>query len=192
MKYLLYIIIFFGLFCNCAEQDKDVELYFMGDSLVQLWDIEDDFPGYVTHNWGRAGSGIYYLMDLPKVPKDAIAIVITGTNELRPDRSEQEWKDYINLYLKTISERGGKYVIMAPVFPTEETWQEHIPTMNSIVKNQIEGYANIRYLDLYEEFETDNTIRPEYTTDGLHLSRRAYHVIASRIHEIIIEERCND
>lgn len=192
MKYWHLFLIIFGLFCFCAKQDEDVELYFMGDSLVQLWDIENDFPSYVTHNWGHSGSGIYYLMDLPKVPSDAIAIVITGTNELKPERSEKEWNNYVDLYLKTISERGGKYVIMAPVFPTEEFWQEHIPTMNRLVKSRVGQYANLRYLDLYIEFEADNSIRPEYTTDGLHLSRRAYHVIASRIHEIIIEERCKD
>lgn len=185
----LKFLFFLFLLSSCTDQEKDVELYFMGDSLVQLWDIEDDFPTYVTHNWGRSGSGIYYLMELPKVPKDDIVIVITGTNELNPDRSEQEWNDYVCLYLNTISERGGKYIIMAPVFPTEAKHQEHIPTMNKLVQSHLQKYENIRYLDIYEEFEKDGSIRPEYTTDGLHFSRRAYHTIANKINKIIINER---
>lgn len=185
MRTLLFTLVAIFTLTGCADKDHEAELYFMGDSLIELWDIEDDFPTRITHNWGLAGSGIYYLQSLPKVPAEDIVIVISGTNELRPERNKEEWDEYIDLYLKTISERGGDYIILLPVFPTEKEWQKNIPTMNRLVKERVNGFQNVTYLDIYDLFEKDGSIHQEYTTDGLHLSRQAYDVIASKIYEII-------
>ena len=46
--------------CSC-DKDEDASVTFIGDSLIEKWDVRFYFPTMIVRNDGVGGSGIDYI-----------------------------------------------------------------------------------------------------------------------------------
>lgn len=66
---------------SCEKEEMN-ELYFIGDSNVERWDVQQSFPSFITQNYGKGGTGFGYVANFTGKMAGKKVIVFTGTNDL--------------------------------------------------------------------------------------------------------------
>lgn len=174
-----------------AAKNPDHLTILLGDSL-SLWFPAELLPGRrVWMNQGISGEKTHtllsrlHLLDVADV--DTIFLMI-GINDLIWGQSDQllltNYRDIMD-YLAT--HHPNTQVVIQSILPhgaETATWEsrhlllelpnERIRTMNRSLEQIAKDY-NAYYLELYPIFATgDGNLRPDLTTDGLHLNREGY------------------
>lgn len=80
MKGLFLLSLFF--ICACSFDNEERTIAFVGDSLVEKWDMQEFFPSRKTVNYGKSGSGISYIESFKGRSIGDDAVVVIGTNVL--------------------------------------------------------------------------------------------------------------
>ncbi len=174
-----------------AEKNPDHLTILLGDSL-SLWFPAELLPGRrVWINQGISGEKTYtllnrlHLLDVAEV--DTIFLMI-GINDLIWGQSDQQvlesYRDIMD-YLTT--KHPNTQVVVQSILPhgaETSTWEsrhlllelpnERIRTMNQSLQDIAKNY-DAHYLELYPIFANgEGNLRPDLTTDGLHLNRQGY------------------
>ena len=190
-KYLVFFhsIIFLlvmTVMSSCSSDDKNArELYFIGDSHIELWDLSNSFPTYIVHNDGISGSGIAYIEESAGRYAGKEVVVITGTNDLQHFTQDFE-EEYVVRYVKAIEELGAARLYLFSILPRSaelfgpNVSNEKIKRMNNKIKQAIHKKP-IVYVDVCDMLIKDGVINPLYTCDGLHLSQEGYEVITEQL-----------
>lgn len=171
---------------SCSSDDNvNRELYFIGDSHVELWDLSYSFPTYIVHNDGISGSGIPYIEESAGRYAGKEVVVITGTNDMQHFAEEFE-DEYVVRYVKAIEALGATRLYLFSILPrSAELYGPNvnnvkIQRMNAKIKQAIQGKP-IVYIDVCDMLIKDGVINPIYTSDGLHLSHEGYEVISEQL-----------
>ena len=174
-----------------AAKNPDHLTILLGDSL-SLWFPTELLPGQrVWMNQGISGEKTHTLrarLDLLNVADVDTIFLMIGINDLIWGQSDQQlianYRDIMD-YLAT--QHPKTQIVVQSILPhgaESSTWEsrslllelpnERIRSMNQSLEKIAKDY-DAHYLELYPIFSTgEGTLRPDLTTDGLHLNREGY------------------
>ncbi len=162
----------------------------VGDSL-SMWFPREKLPtGKLWLNQGISGdtsSGVLKRLGAFSATRPNVIYVMAGINDLRKGASDQTiWRNYRRILRRLRQTHPQAQIIVQSILPTRlpklsNSRIRHINTELTLIAKQ-EG-AN--YLNIYSWFtDMEGNLRPELTTDGLHLSQEGYDVWRSAIQQI--------
>ncbi len=174
-----------------AAKNPDHLTLLLGDSL-SLWFPAELLPGRrVWMNQGISGEKTYslltrlHLLDVADV--DTIFLMI-GINDLIWGQSDQQvLANYVKIMDHLASHHPDTEIVVQSILPhgaETSTWEsrhlllelpnERIRAMNQALEAIATDYG-AHYLELYPIFANgEGNLRPDLTTDGLHLNREGY------------------
>jgi lysophospholipase L1-like esterase len=181
MSFALTVLLFGTACSNDDEENKDPFLTFIGDSEVARWDVKSFFPEYQTVNKGRSGAVVAHIEKMKNAAHGTYAIIILGTNNVHTLTTEMLY-EYADRYMAALAELNGKRTFVFSIFPRSFAGDAPglntiIKELNAIIKEKCLLIPSFTYLDVYHELEKDDGINPEYSYDGLHLSKQGYELI---------------
>lgn len=173
---------------NARYADFEVDVAFLGDSLTDGYDLKTYYPQYLVSNRGIGGETTVGLEERMKLslydlcPK--VAVMLIGANNI--DTMLENYEDLLIGFQKNVPQTK---IILLSLTSMSGEWGK---------KNELARYNNIRikllaeeygyaFVDLYTALMDPETeeIRPEYTTDGGHLTGRGYEVLTREITPVI-------
>lgn len=181
-----------------AERSPEDLTVLMGDS-ISLWFPTDLLPH--DRNWlnqgisGEVSSGLLKRLDLIEPTQPDTILVMVGINDLIRDVKPATLLANYQLILETLAdEHPQAQLVVQSILPhagEAATWEGaarllEIPNAQiRDVNDDLEAIAQkqgAEYLDLHPLFsDTDGNLRPELTTDGLHLNASGYLVWATAL-----------
>lgn len=183
---------------SCQKEDIP-QLSFIGDSIVEVWDVQEYFPSYYTKNYGRSSTGTGYIIEHSGqfIGKDLV--VLTGGNDMEavmeqmegagPSGQDVVMKDYTYYYVQTINGLQARRVYLYSLLPLGEGQGEDIDERNQLVV-QLNAFISQEalkrgwvYINAYTPLLKDNRLNPEFSRDGRHLNRHGYDVLAQLLRQ---------
>jgi len=167
------------------------QFLFIGDSLIEFFNWQNQFPDDQVHNFGSAGETAEGLLSrLPgiirRVPAPDLVMIMTGTNNIA-----MEDYGFLSTYEKIISLLQENYeqttIVMTSLLPIELFFLgDAVPRINRKLK-EIARNSHIGYLDLYPLFlgKDSRAITAYYEADGVHLSHEGYKVWARALEDTV-------
>ncbi len=162
--------------CSCSKDDEaDVKFVFIGDSMIANWDVERFFPNRIVENRGKDGIGIAEMTTLAQPNNEADAIVLIGTNDLKPSMTDDQIAAYILDYASAIEQLKYKRIVLISILPTSnEDKNQRIEKVNDGIREALSDRSNIVYVDCYDAFLRGSVIKEELSREGLHLNDYGY------------------
>lgn len=188
------------------ENLGQVDVVFLGDSNTQLFPIHEYFKDFTCANRGIQGDlsvGINITMEerVCKLQPKVLYLMIGGNDiaywGYNDDITIQNIHDGLN-YVRQLNK--GCKIILCSVAPCCYYQAKHIVNdqniyrpkhrileLNQKIKQYAEAHDDITFFDLHALVCDENNSLPlDYTIDGLHLSKKAYDIIAAALHPIIL------
>lgn len=172
-----------------ACDTDDEELYFIGDSMIARWDLDQTLTSFVTRNLGVSGAGIKYVESLRGTQAGHDVVMMIGTNDLGA-YTGQEWADnYARRYVDAIKGLDAAHVYLYSILPREfgdvAKYNMAIPETNARIKALVASDKTITYIDVYDVFLSGGHIDYELYSDGLHLSPEGYEILANALRRVL-------
>lgn len=161
-------------------------IVFVGDSLFHRADISGRLlKGMPVINLGIGGdeaSGVLKRFDILTAIEPDQVVILIGTNDIRRGRASDEIKQNITHIVERASGLvAGPDLLFVSVLPREEEYDARIDDVNSHI-TQLSELHTFEYIDAYAAMAEDGTrIKPEYTHDGVHLTREGYFALFDEI-----------
>ena len=188
---------------DIRQELKKENIVFIGDSIIELYPIEDVFdnmpiinsgiPGYRTTNILDELENMLYKYNPTKV------FLLVGINDYILDDKENYIDDISNNIIKILKEikdnRPKAKIYLESIYPINKElreWKrevnnEDIKRINKITKKYAEK-GNITYIDLYNELtDKDGSFDKRFTDDGLHPNLKGYVKITSVLMPYILQ-----
>ena len=154
------------------------KIVFVGDSITAAGDWQSWFPDYTVAVEATPGDATDRLNErLPAIIElqpENVAIMI-GANDFGQSRSVEFVVRSIEYFLATIrQEVPGTRTLVQSILPRGHEYADDIRDANRHLRQYAQNvYA--QYLDLWASMATDEgELKPEYTTDRLHLTPEGY------------------
>ncbi len=122
-------------------------------------------------------------------------ILLIGTNDIAKGFTEEETLENIDTIVKKVKQSKATIMIQS-VYPIDEENEsygdenrtnEKIESLNKKLKEYCED-EEITYIDVYSHLINDEgVLKSEYTSDGLHVSDKAYEVITAILKKYIVK-----
>jgi lysophospholipase L1-like esterase len=162
----------------------------VGDSL-SMWFPREKLPtGKLWLNQGISGdtsSGVLKRLGAFSATRPDVIYVMAGINDLRKGASDDTiLRNYRRIVRRLRDSHPKAQIIVQSILPTRlaklsNTRIRHINTQLT----QIAKREGANYLNIYSWFtDMEGNMRPELTTDGLHLSQEGYDVWRSALQQI--------
>lgn len=152
---------------------------FVGDSLTERGDWAAMFPGVALRNYGVDGDTTIRLprrLNLVIAARPAKIFLMIGTNDI--GAHEAPPRDVVPRYAQIVRRiRAGlpeAHLVIESLLPREAEYGARIQTLNHDLQTLAQANGAV-YVDLFPDFAaSDGSLRPEFTTDGLHLNAAGY------------------
>lgn len=179
----IILLSFTVLLSSCSDHEiQDRHLYFIGDSMIANWDLEDYFPNRITTNYGKDGRRIADLADI-QIDSSSDIVLLIGTNDLSHKKTENDIDEYAHDYLDIISSLGGREIFLVSVLPTSN-WEknERIVHFNKAIVRLFKDLDHYHFIDCYDDFlYEDGSIKCDLFRDGLHLTDYGYQQLTNEV-----------
>lgn len=181
------IISIFVFACNACTNNNDDRLFFIGDSLISRWDLEEYFPMRLVTNEGLSGSGITWIEDHKGAFAGETVVMLSGTNNLGSLMTEAVMQEYAVKYVEAANKLGAARLLMVSILPRNfegdmTNINIRIKQLNALIcKEVLKHGRGIVYVDVHNDFEQDGVMNAQYSYDGLHLSSYGYDLLAAKI-----------
>ena len=169
---------------NEKYADYEVDVAFLGDSLTDGYPLEKFYPQYLVSNRGIGGETTTGLLERMQISvydlKPKVAVMLIGANNM-----DKMFDDYEQLLSGLQQNLPKTKVVILSLTSMGQEWGK---------KNQLAAYNNARikllaekygyeFVDLFSPLMdvTTGEIRPEYTTDGGHLTELGYEVLTAQV-----------
>jgi lysophospholipase L1-like esterase len=169
-----------------SEDSKPGEsIVFVGDSITAGGDWQAWFPEYDVHVEATPGDATDRLNErLPSVIEiqpETLAILI-GANDFGQSRSVEFVVRSIEYFLAMVRQDvPGSRTLVQSILPRGREYSEDIQDANRHLR-QYARNVNAQYLDLWATMATEEgELKPEYTTDRLHLTPEGYQAWLSEL-----------
>ncbi len=167
----------------------------LGDSLTAWHDWDDVVGTHQNHGIpGDTTDGLLYRLKRSLASGPERVILMIGTNDLLQHTPLEYVKENYSRLLDELAHIPQRYVLsVIPVIDEPYTVRvnEEIVTLNRWLQVQAEQKGFI-YVDLYGAMaEHNNTLKPAYTVDGVHLSEEGYGVWERVLHGVLNTKRCD-
>lgn len=188
------IIILNLLFLSCFNREG-TETCFVGDSLVQLWDVQNYFPDLYIHKYGVGGAKLSDLAnwDLSECAGNTVVLLI-GTNDLSSimGKDSSLLSSYVNRYCKQVDKIQASRVIAISILPRKKSSanstsiNNFIKIVNERLRKEIYAYdSTYIFLDVQSLFMNGDDIISEYFRDGVHLTQSGYDLLSDRLRRVL-------
>ncbi|MEH2465526.1 SGNH/GDSL hydrolase family protein [Nostoc sp.] len=162
----------------------------VGDSL-SMWFPREKLPaGKLWLNQGISGdtsSGVLKRLGAFSATRPDVIYVMAGINDLRKGASDDTiLRNYRRIIRRLRQTHPKAQIIVQSILPTRlaKLSNSRIRHIN-IQLTQIAKQEGANYLNIYSWFtDMEGNLRPELTTDGLHLSQEGYDVWRSALQQI--------
>lgn len=210
MKKLLILLPFLVAGCELSKDIKptihtpnnEPSIAMVGDSLTAGYDWNTALGRDDIHNLGVGSANLKNIYD-DQIPQ-AIALnvqsafVLGGVNNKRPDLSFDVGQED-GAYKPIIDDLMANGITVV-VQSTTKYAKSHAYAINNsridALNEQLQGYCKqvgIVYLDLNQYMcDADGYLKPEYTSDGLHLSAAGYRVWETVLKDFLINKGGDD
>ena len=179
---------------NARSRQGDVDLVFLGDSITQGWNWNENdavWKKYYGHrralNAGIGGDQTQHLLwRLQHGNLDGIhprlAVLMIGTNNPHPPEQTAEGIKAILAHLR--EKRPTTRVLLLAVFPRGDKtspWRAHNARVSTLASSVADGKM-IHYLDIGPAFLADDgSLSRDIMPDLIHLSLKGYQIWAAAI-----------
>jgi len=188
MKRTLYLSsIVFIIFCmlsSCANETSD-HYIFIGDSLIDNYDTEKYFPSLYAKNMGVSGYTIQDCRNLNLDCRGSVVVLLVGTNNLHSDFDDNFINTFIEEYSDLVDNLNANRVIAISLLPRRDYDNVKIKSLNQSLCDALSFKNNVVFLNVFDDFLNDNTLNPEYTTDGLHLNFMGYTLLTQHLNKVL-------
>ena len=174
---------------------ESADLCCLGDSITQLFEWQDAFPGLRVVNRGIGSdttAGILARLDSVAATNPKVVSIMAGSN----DTAQEGWTpegvgENFTAILEALHTRlPDTTVIVSSMLPTSAAHplrSEDIGAINQELKARC-GELNVVYLDLFQLFaDEEGNLRPEYNRDGIHLTPAGYALWLSHLAPAVAE-----
>lgn len=170
-----------------SEKDSIEEnsLIFLGNSIIEGYDLKKFFPNHKTVNRGIASDHIDGVLDRLDISlgdaETAKLVVLIGINDIGAGRSEAAVKYLYKKLIDAILKKKHYEVYLHSILPTSPQWKNCDPgmivNMNAYIKS-LAGENGLDFVDIYPLFrkENSNYVIDEYMRDGLHPNDAGYKI----------------
>ena len=194
MKHLsrILLLIVMALTLNACDDRDERRLHFVGDSLMEFWDVSSVCPTLCFVNEGRAGAGIAYLDEFGDRLAGKEVVLLLGTNDLWQMHAYGA-EEFAGRYIAAVNRLGVARLYLYPVLPRKfegdpEGSHEAICAFNAEIRSRLSEFAcAVEYMDVYDRFRKGDTHLPdpELFPDGLHINVYGYQILADALWEKI-------
>lgn len=181
---------------------KEPDIIFIGDSIVEyypLYELLQTDKRLV--NRGIRGYKTDLLLDNLDVHLFGQALdkvfILIGTNDIGKEMPQTETLSNLEAVIQEISrDYPLAQIQLLSVLPVNETpaykstvyvrSNEKIQALNQAYRQLANAYMNVQFIDLYDAFlNGEGQLRPDYTTDGLHLTIAGYAALSKALQETL-------
>ena len=186
IRLLSAIICLFACLSSC-DHSEPRSLYFIGDSIIARWDIDNFISGYAVHNDGKSGAGFDYLKTFGSSMKGRTVVVMIGTNDMGTELEDAKVKKMAEEYVDDIVGLEAERVYLYSVLPRDfasdfEGKNDMIKLFNTYVEQLVNTYPEIIYINVFNDFLlSDGNIDRDLYTDRLHLSPSGYEILSKAL-----------
>lgn len=174
---------------NELYDDYEVDVAFIGDSLTDGCNLSTYYPDHVTSNRGIGGDTTFDLEKRLNVSlhqlKPKVTVLLIGANNF--DTMLSNYEDIITGIKENVPQT--KLVICSLTSMGGEHWGKNNQkaAFNNVVISKLAAKHDCSFVDLFYPLFDENIreIRPEYTTDGGHLTHEGYLVVSGVINPVI-------
>lgn len=136
----------------------DVDILFLGDSLIEMWPTDLMFNDYIIMNQGISGDvteGVLARIELAKCVDAEIVVLIIGTNDFTRGFDSETITDNVRGICENLS---SSKIMLLSLFPTpaDESELQELHIVQNIAYSELaDSFGNVTFVDLFSEF-TDN------------------------------------
>ena len=167
------------------DHTRAISLDFIGDSIIERWDIDEYFPTWQVYNYGVSGAGIDYIEGNVGRFVGREVVVVIGTNNINdmvPDCIEK----FVERYMKAIEGLGAAKVYLYSLHPrnfssARSDVNTDVVAFNGRIRAVVSEVPWIVYLDVYSDFLCEGEPNPKLYYDRLHLSPYGYEILVSAL-----------
>ncbi|MEL6328995.1 MAG: GDSL-type esterase/lipase family protein [Planctomycetota bacterium] len=166
------------------------EIAFVGDSLTDAMHWAEHFVGLPVRNFGigsDTSSDVLNRIDTIAERRPAEVFLMVGVNDLGGHFAPSVVQENVRKIVEALrEERSDTRVVLFSILPTTNPMTaESIPATNTALE-ALAAEIDLEYVDLYPAY-TDATgaIRPDFTTDGIHLTSAGYRPWIDAVEELI-------
>lgn len=173
-------------------------ILFVGDSLVEHFEVTDrlHYEGYQLVNIGYGGYTTSNLIEnLPGIgwTRPEIIFLLIGTNDFCfiGDEPQAIFERIERIVEILRSEAPEAKIIVSSLLPVNEEMGRNFiePRTNrsiDFINEQISKMKDIIYFNINPLLKgKDGMLVPEYTEEGLHITKKGYDVISEKLNEVL-------
>jgi len=181
---------------------KEPDIIFIGDSIVEYYPLYEllqtdkrlvnrGIRGYKTDLLLENLDAHLFGQALDKV------FILIGTNDIGKEMPQTETLANLEAVIQEISrDYPLAQIQLLSVLPVNEApvykstvyvrSNEKIQALNQAYRQLTNAYMNVQFIDLYDAFlDEEGQLRPDYTTDGLHLTIPGYTALSKALQEYL-------
>lgn len=195
LRHLLCIMIttvLLGAFAAC-DDDNETRYVFIGDSIVECWDLKESFPTLMTRNLGIGGTGIEYLQQQAGTLTGSTAVIVSGTNNIWRLTDEGSAAPYAEEYVAAVKALGADHNYVVSILPRNldsdpPEFHDAILKVNAAIRERCASEPSITYINVYPLLtkEDSDEANPRYFYDGVHPSTVGYEIITGEVNRYIL------
>lgn len=168
-------------------------LVLAGDSLTEFLPHQKLAVDGPIYNSGIRGIGIAFLKahvkDLILDLKPSRLVLLIGTNDLMFGMAPESLAEAIRELLDIIqAELPTCDIYLQSLYPRQDSiqWGPALTDEVEVANLYLRNLTGITYIDLHSQLTTpDQTLNPDYTRDGVHLTMAGYQVVLERLGEVL-------
>lgn len=203
MRKITHTLLLLALCLSVAScsKDEDDTINFIGDSIIEIWDLHRSFPTLITHNYGKSSSGIRHVENYAGRFHESTAVVMTGTNDLYSivkaaaelNSRETEISNYVNRYELAVEALDASKVYIISILPRGRDANTDPDFSNSYIREinlclkqsaQLHGW---KFIDAYTPLsDSEGIMLDEYTHDGVHPCDAGYEVLTRLLQQHLL------
>jgi lysophospholipase L1-like esterase len=173
-----------------APAANERRVVFMGNSITEQWNLAAMFPGKPYINRGISGQTtpqmlVRFRQDVVAL-RPAVVVILAGTNDIAGNTGPASLEMIADnlMSMTEIALANGIRVVLSSVLPAYEyPWKKGLEPAPKIValNARLKDYATrtgVTYVDYHSAMRDERGgLRPELSTDGVHVSERGYRLM---------------
>lgn len=173
---------------NEKYEDYQVDAAFLGDSLIDGYDLTKYYSQYTTANRGIVGDTTFTLEDRMQLSaydlKPKILVLLIGANNL--DTMFDNYEDILDGIQTNLP---NTKVILVSLTAMGKDWAKDnsLASENNLKIQALANQFGYTYVDLFTPMYDDHTgeANAEYCKDGIHLTAQGYQLFTDTVTPVI-------
>jgi lysophospholipase L1-like esterase len=163
-------------------QIGSASIVMLGDSITEQAAWGELLPDLDVVNEGHSGYTTEQLVPIADSIGDArprVVFVLTGTNDIRDGRSPEWTAEQLRRLLDSLERRSPETIVIVQTVLPRADQPAAVEATNDAIRT-VAASRGVRVLELHGSFDDGaGGLRPDETTDGIHLSSSGYRRWAS-------------